>query len=100
MKTIKIIKGNSWYIDEVNNTFEVIGSTEHGDFYLVDAKGYMGRRVYKEDCEEIDFNGIERVFKKNFLEGMVNTDYKSFKETYPTLFKVILKSMEDVSCKK
>lgn len=36
----------------------------------------------------------EETFKENFSIGMVNKDFKSFKEDYPTLFNVIIDTIK------
>lgn len=35
----------------------------------------------------------EAIFEKNFLKGMILKDYKNFNKNFPTLKKVIIKSI-------
>lgn len=45
--------------------------------------------------EENTFNQLEKIFENNFKKFMRNKDVEQFKKDYPTLYRVILESMND-----
>lgn len=40
------------------------------------------------------------IFKKNFVSGMINKDFNSFKKTHPTLMKAIAKTLIEIETTK
>lgn len=54
------------------------------------------------DQDQADKNKLiaEDILKSQFIKGMKNKDFTSFKKAYPTLMGVILRAMEEFRCQK